>query len=75
MTIVIEFKITSQNWRKIYRVINATSDKKPNAGIDFFKAPLKLHSHLHVGTSPLQKPLGPHILLFDPISIYPFGQT
>jgi len=40
-----------------------------------FEAPLKSHSHLHVGTSPLQKPLGPHILVFDPTSIYPSGQT
>jgi len=47
-------------------------NKKLNTGIDFFEAP---HSHLHVGTSPLQKPLGPHILLFDPTSIYPSGQT
>jgi len=42
--------------------------------MNFFEALLS-YLHLHVGTSPLQEPLGSHILFFDPISIYPSGQT
>lgn len=50
-------------------------NKKYGRWLFFFRKVAKSHSHLHVGTSRLQKPLAAHILVFDPTSMYPSGHT
>lgn len=41
-TIAIEFKIQKSKLRKFIALVNATPDKKPNAGIDFFKNAIEI---------------------------------
>lgn len=36
---------------------------------------MQLNLHLHVAGSSLQNPVDSHVLLFEPMSIYPSGQT
>lgn len=56
-------------------IINHQHYHYPNNYAAHVETCMQLNLHLHVAGSSLQNPVDSHVLLFEPISIYPSGQT